>query len=101
MTVIAMPAAPTAVEGSWVQHGNCTSVAPDELFVRGARQQQAKLICKKCPVLQACLADALDQRMEFGVWGGMTERERRVLLKQNPHIRSWKALFEDARAESA
>ena len=34
-----------------------------------------------------CLADALDNRTEFGVWGGMTERERRALLKRRPDVR--------------
>ena len=37
-----------------------------------------------------CLAEALDNRTEFGVWGGMTERERRALLKRRPDITSWK-----------
>lgn len=36
-----------------------------------------------------CRADALDNRVEFGVWGGLTERQRRALLRKNPHIKSW------------
>jgi WhiB family redox-sensing transcriptional regulator len=40
-----------------------------------------------------CLADALDNRTEFGVWGGMTERERRALLRRHPDVVSWRALF--------
>jgi WhiB family redox-sensing transcriptional regulator len=47
-----------------------------------------------CPVIAECLADALDNRTEFGVWGGMTERERRALLKRRPDVKSWRALFE-------
>ena len=54
-----------------------------------------------CPVIAECLADALDNRTEFGVWGGMTERERRALLKRRPDIRSWRTLFESARAGQA
>jgi WhiB family redox-sensing transcriptional regulator len=42
------------------------------------------------------LADALDNRIEFGVWGGMTERERRALLRRHPHVGSWKRTFEAA-----
>ena len=34
--------------------------------------------------------DALDNRMDFGVWGGMTERERRALLRRRPEVRSWR-----------
>jgi WhiB family redox-sensing transcriptional regulator len=52
-----------------------------------------------CPVRTECLADALDNRIEFGVWGGMTERERRALLRRRPHVRSWRRLLATAQAE--
>ena len=58
------------------------ALVPDQLFVRGAAQRKAATICRHCPVLMQCGADALDNRVEFGVWGGMTERERRQLLRQ-------------------
>ena len=48
-----------------------------------------------------CLADALDSRIEFGVWGGKTERERRALLRQNPSVTSWWNLFAEGRARQA
>jgi len=67
---------------------------PDALFVRGAAQQLAKQVCMGCPVIAECLADALDNQTEFGIWGGMTERERRALLKRRPDVVSWRALFE-------
>lgn len=44
-----------------------------------------------------CGADALDNRVEFGVWGGMTERQRRALLKQHPEVESWAEFFEAQR----
>jgi WhiB family redox-sensing transcriptional regulator len=78
----------------WALQGACTDVEPDALFVRGAAQQQAKQVCMSCPVIAECLADALDNHTEFGVWGGMTERERRALLKRRPGVTSWRALFE-------
>lgn len=81
----------------WAQLGQCRTADPDALFVQGAAQQEAKLICAGCPVIAECLADALDNAMEFGVWGGCTERERRALLKRRPDIRSWRTVFEDAR----
>ena len=59
----------------------CRASDPDALFVQGAAQNRAKAICLACPVRTECLADALDNRIEFGVWGGMTERERRALLR--------------------
>ena len=78
----------------WAQHGACSKAEPDALFVRGGAQQAAKQLCVGCPVIAECLADSLDNRTEFGVWGGMTERQRRALLKRRPEVLSWRALFE-------
>ena len=77
----------------WVSKAQCRSIDPDKLFVHGAAQRKAVVICRHCPVIAECLADALDNQMEFGVWGGMTERQRRVLLKQHPEVVSWSAFF--------
>ena len=52
-----------------------------------------------CPVKTECLADALDNKTEFGVWGGMTERERRALLRRRPNVTSWLLLLETAHGE--
>jgi WhiB family transcriptional regulator, redox-sensing transcriptional regulator len=83
----------------WGTRGSCRTNNPDELFVQGAAQNRAKTICFGCPVRTECLADALDNRIEFGVWGGMTERERRALLRRRPNVTSWRRLLEAARAE--
>ncbi|HEY2724318.1 MAG TPA: WhiB family transcriptional regulator [Pseudonocardiaceae bacterium] len=80
----------------WRSRGACRVQDPDELFVRGAAQHQAKIVCFPCPVRAQCLAEALDQRIEFGVWGGMTERERRALLRRRPDVRSWAELLRGA-----
>lgn len=82
----------------WTAAAACSGSDPDELFVTGAAQNRAKNVCLSCPVRVECLADALDHRVEFGVWGGMTERERRALLRRRPDVQSWKALFSDAKA---
>lgn len=81
----------------WTTRAACRNEDPDALFVQGAEQNRAKVICRGCPVRTECLADALDNRIEFGVWGGMTERERRALLRRRPNVRSWRALLERAR----
>src|SRR6185312_5495054 len=81
----------------WTARAACKGTDPDELFVQGAAQNRAKLICRGCTVRTECLADALDNRIEFGVWGGMTERERRALLRRRPDVTSWRALLENAR----
>jgi WhiB family transcriptional regulator, redox-sensing transcriptional regulator len=62
-------------------------------FVGGAAQRKATVICRHCPVIAECLADALHNQMEFSVWGGMTERQRHALLKQHPEVDSWAKLF--------
>jgi WhiB family redox-sensing transcriptional regulator len=83
----------------WASKGACRTSDPDALFVQGAEQNRAKQVCMSCVVRTECLADALDNRVEFGVWGGMTERERRALLKRRPNVTSWRRLLEAARAE--
>jgi WhiB family redox-sensing transcriptional regulator len=84
----------------WAARAACKGIDPDALFVQGAAQNRAKRVCAGCPVRTECLSDALDNRMEFGVWGGMTERERRALLRRRPDVRSWRTLFDDARREA-
>ncbi|MCX4827840.1 WhiB family transcriptional regulator [Streptomyces sp. NBC_00006] len=83
----------------WSAQAACRTTDPDELFVQGAAQNRAKAVCTGCPVRTECLADALDNRVEFGVWGGMTERERRALLRRRPTVTSWRTLLETARTE--
>lgn len=75
--------------GEWVTLAKCRDGDPDALFVRGAAQRHAAAICRQCPVMMQCRADALDNRVEFGVWGGLTERQRRAILRKNPDITSW------------
>lgn len=83
----------------WPAQAACRGTDPDRLFVQGAAQNRAKAICFGCPVRTECLADSLDNQIEFGVWGGMTERERRALLRRRPEVRSWRTLLETARLE--
>lgn len=78
----------------WEPLAVCKDGDPDALFVQGAEQNIAKRICRPCPVKYECLAKALDNRIEFGVWGGMTERERRALLRRNPGVMSWHKVLE-------
>lgn len=77
----------------WAAQARCLGTDPEALFVQGAAQHQAKKICSGCPVRTECLADALDNRTEFGVWGGLTERERRALLRRHPDVVDWRELL--------
>jgi WhiB family transcriptional regulator, redox-sensing transcriptional regulator len=83
----------------WPARAACRATDPDSLFVQGAAQNRAKAICMGCSVRTECLADALDHRVEFGVWGGMTERERRALLRRRPLVTSWRTVLESARGQ--
>jgi WhiB family redox-sensing transcriptional regulator len=65
----------------------------DALFPEASDQKRAKLVCSGCPVRFECLAEALDNRIEWGVWGGMTERERRLLLRQRSDVTSWRSVL--------
>ena len=85
----------------WTARSACKTSDPDDLFVSGAAQNRAKVVCLGCPVRTECLSDALDNRVEFGVWGGMTERERRALLRRRPEVSSWRQLLDSARAAHA
>jgi WhiB family transcriptional regulator, redox-sensing transcriptional regulator len=85
----------------WRVNAACRDEDPDGLFVRGKEQRKAKLVCIACPVRTECLAEALDGRIEFGVWGGMTERERRALLRRRPDVDSWHELLTAAKREHA
>lgn len=92
------PEASTWVE-DWSSLAACSTTDPDELFVQGTAQTRAKSVCAGCLVRTECLADALDNRVEFGVWGGMTERERRALLRRRPTVTSWRQLLQTARTQ--
>lgn len=84
----------------WGPYALCRDTDPDALFVQGRAQREAKSMCRGCPVVAECLADALDNRTEFGVWGGMTERERRALLRRRPDVESWASVFSAAKGRT-
>lgn len=71
-------------ERNWKDYAKCKEDTPDALFVRGAEQNIAKLVCSRCVVKEECLSEALTNQIEWGVWGGLTERERRALLRKKP-----------------
>ncbi|QDP95089.1 WhiB family transcriptional regulator [Microlunatus elymi] len=80
----------------WTLQANCRGME-DALFPEASEQKRARTVCAGCPVRSECLAEALDNRIEWGVWGGMTERERRQLLRQHTDVRSWRSLLVDQR----
>lgn len=62
----------------WVTDAACTTADPETWFPdRGGSPHAAKRICNSCPVRMDCLRHALKYGEKFGVWGGLTELERR------------------------
>ena len=90
----------TAVAPSqdWTALAKCRGT-DDDMFGEAIDQKRARLMCTGCPVRFECLAEALDNRIEWGVWGGLTERERRALLRARTDITSWKSVLRHAKAE--
>lgn len=77
----------------WARKGACRHEDPDLLFASGAEQHRVKRICEPCPVRLDCLVEALDSRIEYGVWGGWTERQRRLVLSQHADVASWRPVL--------
>ncbi|MFJ9536151.1 WhiB family transcriptional regulator [Streptomyces sp. NPDC101225] len=72
----------------WREHAACRSEDPDLFFPIGTsgpslmQTEQAKAVCKRCPVREECLRWALDTAECVGVWGGTSELERRALRRR-------------------
>lgn len=83
-----LPRRPVAEVWDWQLNGSCRNVADSVFFVpdnatrrtRRQREVEAKAICARCPVRPRCAAYALATREPYGIWGGLTEAERRRLL---------------------
>lgn len=58
---------------------------PDPGLGLGARRKTAKRLCRRCDVQPACLGWALATKQPYGIWGGMTAHQRKVLIGQ----RAW------------
>ena len=82
----------TSYQSDWTLAAKCIGTE-DILFAEGSEQKSVRVFCQNCPVKRECLAEALDARMEWGIWGGMTERERRTLLRRRPDVTSWREVL--------
>lgn len=72
----------SAPSGSWRRLALCAEVDADMFFPeRGESTEPAKAVCRRCEVRPECLRDALRYSRESGVWGGMSEQQRRRLLR--------------------
>jgi WhiB family redox-sensing transcriptional regulator len=70
-------------EGGWQERGLCAQTDPEAFFPeKGGSTREAKKVCLTCDVRQECLEYALAHDERFGIWGGLSERERRKLKKR-------------------
>jgi WhiB family redox-sensing transcriptional regulator len=80
-------------ERRWQERANCLGVDPDLFFPeRGASTKEAKGVCRGCEVRVDCLEYALSNGEKFGIWGGLSERERRRVRRQRALERQRRAL---------
>ena len=71
------------MDTEWMAAGKCREVHPSTFFPSdGVGVEFARRICAECPVKAMCLEYALTNRIDHGVWGGASERERRRILRQ-------------------
>jgi WhiB family redox-sensing transcriptional regulator len=71
------------MDTEWMARGKCRDMDPGVFFPNdGVGVQIAQRICAECTVRDPCLEYALANRVDHGVWGGASERQRRRLLRQ-------------------
>lgn len=67
---------------AWQELALCAQTDPEAFFPeKGGSTREAKAVCKNCEVREECLDYALRHNERFGIWGGLSERERRKLMK--------------------
>ena len=80
---------------SWQERALCAQTDPEAFFPeKGGSIREAKLVCQQCNVRSACLEYALAHNERFGIWGGLSERERARLKnrrreKSKRSLKSW------------
>ncbi len=80
---------------AWQLLANCLGQNPDLFFPeRGASTKEAKAVCQGCEVRGDCLEYALANGEKFGIWGGLSDRERRRILRQRALARAAQAVQE-------
>ncbi len=72
----------TSADTKWMANGLCADKPPALFFPSdGVGVEKAKLICEECDVQATCLEYALANRIDHGVWGGTSERQRRRIVR--------------------
>lgn len=76
----------------WQANARCHEVDPEIFFPeRGGSSKAARAVCNGCEVRMQCLEYALNNKEQFGIWGGTSERERRRLRRER-NVRKLRAV---------
>jgi WhiB family redox-sensing transcriptional regulator len=79
----AVEAVDVAGELEWQERALCAQTDPEAFFPeKGGSTREAKRVCMACEVRVQCLDYALENDERFGIWGGLSERERRRVKKR-------------------
>lgn len=79
-TLVGPPLEISFIPPEWVSRGLCGQTDPESFFPeKGGSTREAKRTCARCPVAAECLDFALEYDERWGIWGGLSERERRKL----------------------
>lgn len=66
----------------WQERALCAQTDPEAFFPeKGGSTREAKRVCASCEVRSECLEYALEKDERFGIWGGLSERERRKMKR--------------------
>ena len=90
-------------EGGWRERAACRGEDPELFFPIGstgpvlAQIAEAKEVCARCPVREACLDFALSTGQAYGIWGGLTEDERRSLRRRRQRAAGRRSAAEQPR----
>jgi WhiB family transcriptional regulator, redox-sensing transcriptional regulator len=77
MTSAALQLAVSVRDLAWMDEGLCQETDPEAFFVeKGGDTRPAKRVCAVCPVQRVCLDYAVAEQIQFGVWGGVSAKER-------------------------
>ena len=88
MTLPALDADGWAVR-PWARRANCLGIDPELFFpCRGSSTREAKEVCRGCVVRVECLDYAIAHGEKWGIWGGLSERERRRVRRARALVRS-------------
>ncbi|GGZ81265.1 WhiB family transcriptional regulator [Streptomyces rubiginosohelvolus] len=93
VTAVYAPSTGLPVNANWRTHSACRDEDPDLFFPIGTtgpaivQAEEAKAVCRRCPVMEACLDWALDSGQDHGVWGGTDENDRRRIHRRAARLR--------------